>query len=60
LLAPHKLYAQQLRQLGDIRRDPSRLILAKQLGGGSSPRLVLEINIRECLTAVIANNEASF
>jgi len=25
--------AQQLRQLGDIRRNPPRLILAEQLGG---------------------------
>jgi len=34
--------AQQLRQLGDIRRNPSRLILAEQLGGESPTRLILE------------------
>jgi hypothetical protein len=26
------------RQLGDIRRDPPRLILAEQLGGRSAPQ----------------------
>jgi hypothetical protein len=31
----------QLRQLGDIRRDPSRLILAEQLGRGASARIVV-------------------
>src|SRR5262249_9640810 len=29
------------------RRDPSRLILAEQLGRRSAPRLILEINIRQ-------------
>jgi len=32
------LLAHQLRQLGDIAGDPSRLILAEQLGCGASPR----------------------
>jgi len=32
----------RLRQLGDIRRDPPRLVFGEQLGGGLSPRLVLE------------------
>jgi len=31
MFAPTRL-AQQRRQLGDIRRDPSRLVLAEQLG----------------------------
>jgi hypothetical protein len=35
--------AQQLRQLGDIGRDPPRLILAEQLGRQPPPRLILEI-----------------
>jgi hypothetical protein len=34
--------SQQLRQLRNVRRDPSRLIFGEQLGGGLSPRLVLE------------------
>ena len=36
----------KLRQLRDIHRDPSCLILAEQLGGGLSPRLVLDIHVR--------------
>jgi hypothetical protein len=43
--AAHHL-AQQFRQLGDIAGNPSRLILAEQLGGGASARLILEIDIR--------------
>ena len=35
---------QQLRQLGDIRRDPPRLILAEQLGGCAPARLIFEID----------------
>ena len=38
-------FAQQFGQLGDIRGDPSRLILAEQLGGGLSPRLTLVIDV---------------
>ena len=34
--------AQQLWQLRNIGRDPSRLILAEQLGCRASPRLILE------------------
>jgi len=38
---------QQFRQLGDIGRDPSRLVFGKELGGGSSPRLILVIDVGE-------------
>jgi len=38
--------SQKLRQLGDIRRDPPRLVFGEQLGGGLSPRLVLDIYVR--------------
>src|SRR5262249_11979635 len=34
--------SQQLRQLPHVRRNPPRLVFGKQLGGGLSPRLVLE------------------
>jgi hypothetical protein len=37
----------QLRQLGDVHGDAPRLILGEQLGRRSSPRLILEIDIRE-------------
>jgi hypothetical protein len=30
--------SQQVRQLGDVRRDPPRLVLAEQLGCGASAR----------------------
>jgi hypothetical protein len=31
------LVFEQLRQVGDVRRDPPRLILAEQLGGRAEP-----------------------
>jgi hypothetical protein len=33
----HSIPAQQVGQLGDIRRDPSRLIFRQQLGGCAPP-----------------------
>jgi hypothetical protein len=45
----HRGFAQPTRQLGDIHRNPSRFILAKQLRRRSSPRLILEIDICELL-----------
>jgi hypothetical protein len=42
-----------LRQLGDIRPDRSRLVFAEQLGRGSSLRLILEIDVRELLSAAV-------
>jgi hypothetical protein len=46
-------FAQQLRQLGNIRRDPPGLILTEQLGCGSSPRLILEIDIGKLLPGIV-------
>jgi hypothetical protein len=44
----------------DIGRDPSRLILAEQLGRRAPPRLVLEIDIRKLLPALsITTKQAS-
>ena len=40
---------QQLRQLGDIRRDPPRLIFREQFGRRASAGLILEIDAREFL-----------
>ena len=48
---------QQLRQLRDIRRDPSRLVFAEQLSRRSPPRLILEIDIGERLSVVVAHDE---
>jgi hypothetical protein len=48
LSAPEQLsLAQQLRQLGDIHRNPPRLILAEQLGGRASARFILVVEIRD-------------
>jgi len=49
---------QQLRQLGDIRRDPPRLIFREQLGRRSPARLVLEVDVSELLAVVIAHDIA--
>jgi len=48
------LASSQHRQLGDIGRDPPRLIAGQQLGCRSPPRLILEINIRKRLSVVVA------
>jgi hypothetical protein len=48
-----------LRQLGDIGRNPPRLILGEQLGGRAPTRLLLEIDVSELLTVVIAHDIAS-
>jgi hypothetical protein len=45
-----------LRQLGDISRNPPRLIRAEQLGGQAPSRLILEIDIRQLLTDVVAHH----
>jgi hypothetical protein len=39
-------FVQQLRQLGDIRRNPACLILAEELGSRSPARLIVEIDGR--------------
>jgi hypothetical protein len=46
------------RQLGDVRRNPSRLIFAEQLVGRAPPRLVLEIDIRKLLRVLVADHKA--
>jgi hypothetical protein len=49
-------FAQQGGQLGDIHRDPPGLILAEQLGCGSSPRLIL-IDVSELLAAGVLHDK---
>jgi hypothetical protein len=49
---------QQVWQFSNVSRNPSRLILAEQLGRRSSPWRFLEIDIRELLAAVIAHDKA--
>jgi hypothetical protein len=45
-------------QLGNVRRDPSRLVSRKKFSRRPLPRLILEINICEFLAAVVADDEA--
>src|SRR5438094_540450 len=49
--------AQHLRQLSDIGRDPSRLILAEQLGRRAPPGLILEIDITQFLPGVVPHDK---
>ena len=49
---------QKLRQLGDIDRNASRLIAREWLGRRSSSRLILEIDIGERLSVVVAHDKA--
>ena len=52
--------AHQLRQLGDIRRDPSRLVFCEQLGRRSPARLILEIDISQLLFGALDHDKARF
>jgi hypothetical protein len=52
--------AQKLRQLSDVRRDPSRLVFGEQLGRRSPPRLILEIDIRQLLPSFVLHDKAGF
>jgi len=60
MLVPQSSLLEEVRQLGDIRRDPSRLVLCEQLRSRSAPRLVLIIDVSELLTVVIAHHETGF
>jgi hypothetical protein len=50
--------AHQPRQLGDVGRDPPRLVAGEQLGRRSPARLVLEIDAGEFLPAAVLQDEA--
>src|SRR5262249_53908626 len=43
--------------IGDIGCDPSRLVFRQQLGGRAPARLILEIDISELLSVVVADDE---
>jgi len=47
---------QQLRQLGDVRRDPPRLIFAEQLSRRSPPRLTFIIHVGNLLTVGVTHD----
>jgi hypothetical protein len=48
LTVPLFRLTQQLRQLGDVGRDPSRLALCEQLGRRAPAGLTLEIDVSSC------------
>jgi hypothetical protein len=48
---------QQLRQIGDIRCNPSRLIFTEQFGRRAPSRLTLIIDVAQCLTVGVAHDE---
>jgi hypothetical protein len=49
---------QQLRHLGHVDGDAPRLLARQQIGGGSTTRLVLIVQVCERLPAVIADDKA--
>ena len=49
-----------LRQLGDVRRDPPRLVFGEQFGRRLPSGLLLEIDIRQLLPGVVDHDKASF
>jgi hypothetical protein len=51
------LFARSASVPRDIRRDPPRLVSGEQLGRGSSPRLILEIDVGELLAGVVLHDE---
>jgi hypothetical protein len=48
---------QKVRKFSNIRRNPPRLITREQLGCGSSPRLILEIDVGQLLAFLVAYDE---
>jgi hypothetical protein len=48
---------QQLRQLGDIGRNPLRLVFAEQLGGRAATGFVLIISVAQRLTIGVTHDE---
>jgi hypothetical protein len=45
--------SQRFRQLGDVHRNPSRLIPREQFRRRSPPRLILEVAVSERLSVVV-------
>ena len=48
----------EIARFNRIRRDPPRLVFREQLGSRSPARLILEIDIRKRLAAVVAHDKA--
>ena len=55
--SPSLALLEQLRQLGNIHRNPQRLILADQLGCLSAARPLLEIDVVERLAVGVTHRE---
>ena len=52
------LFLQQVRQLGEVRRHAPHLVAGQQLGRRAATGLLLEIEISERLTVLVADDEA--
>jgi hypothetical protein len=48
----------QLRQLGDVGRDPPRLALGHGIGSRAPAGLILEIDVRQRMAVVVFHNKA--
>jgi hypothetical protein len=57
-LACRRRPAQQLRQLGEVRRHATRLVLGQQVRRRTSSGLVLEVEVAERLSVLVAEDEA--
>jgi hypothetical protein len=55
---PASLLSQKTWQLGEVYSDPPSLVLGEQVGRRASARLVLEVEIAERLTVLVADDEA--
>jgi hypothetical protein len=49
----------KLGQLGDIEGDPARFVPRQQSRSGASAGFAFEINVSQCLTVVVADDEAA-
>jgi hypothetical protein len=52
-LSPH-----QLRQLGDVRRDPADFVACQELRRGTSAGFILAMDISERLPIAVSDDEA--
>jgi hypothetical protein len=60
LIASHSAFKAcvKLRQLGDVHRDAARLIARQKFSSRAPSRLILEIDVGERLSVVVAHHEA--
>ena len=52
------IFAQQLRQLGDVCRDAPRLVACEQVGSRAAAWVILEIYVCQRMAVVVPHDEA--